>query len=327
MRAPKGIHNLIKFIILLVFSSYGCSHIDTPTPSPSSTNVVLTHFISSTSENPYINLTASPTENTKNTSKPSPSPTPFRYSVKKGDTFTSIAFFHGVKLNELIAANPDIDPNFLTVGMTITIPVSSTNSIISANPTPIPLKYQEPICYLNQDGGLWCVVEVQNSQPFDIENLSVKFSITSNSLDEEIIKVAHSPINVLPPNLKIPIMVYFEHPIPINYQVQAEIITVIPKSSDTSRYLTPIIQNQDIEISDNLIKATISGEYGILEDQNASRIWIVAVAYSKSGEPVGIRKMDSSTLLPAGEKRSFKIHLYSLGPQISDVKIYIEAQP
>jgi LysM repeat protein len=328
MYKSRGILNKTISLVLFVIFSYGCSsNIDTLPLSPTATKVVLTPFIRSTTENTENNLLFSTTEKSKSTPISSPSPTPFRYSVKRGDTFTSIAFVHGVNLNDLIAANPDVDPNFLTIGMTITIPFSKTHSIPPLNPTPIPLSYEVPTCYPTQVGGLWCIVEVVNIQPFDIENLSARFSITSNELNEEIYQVAYCPINVLPPNLKIPLMAYFETPIPSEYQAQVEILSVIPKSKETERYLTPIIQNQDIKFSENFKKATILGEFKILEDQDATKIWIVAVAYSKNGEPVGVRKWETSTLLQAGEKRSFKIYLYSLGPQISDVKIIIEAEP
>ena len=70
---------------------------------------------------------------------PSPTPTPVVYSITEGDTLSGIAYQSGVKLKELLSANPGIDPNFLTIGMTITIP--SIGEIISTipNPTPIPV--------------------------------------------------------------------------------------------------------------------------------------------------------------------------------------------
>ena len=222
-----------------------------------SSEVVLIPFISSTTEVIVNNPLFSPTEKSQSALKSSPSPTPFSYSVERGDTFTSIAFVHGVNVNDLIAANPNVDPNFLTIGMTITIPISKTHSIPQQNPTPIPLIYEAPICYPNLVGGLWCIAEVVNTQPFDIENLSVRFSLSSNDLDEEIYRTAYSPINVISPNRKIPLMVYFEAPTPTEYQAQLKILTVIPKSSETERYLTPIIQNQVIEFSENYKKATI----------------------------------------------------------------------
>ncbi len=44
------------------------------------------------------------------------------YVVKPGDTPSAIAEAEGVDLDELLAANPDVDPNALTVGDELKIP-------------------------------------------------------------------------------------------------------------------------------------------------------------------------------------------------------------
>jgi LysM repeat protein len=44
------------------------------------------------------------------------------YVVKPGDTPSSIAEAEGVDLDELLAANPDVDPNALAVGDELEIP-------------------------------------------------------------------------------------------------------------------------------------------------------------------------------------------------------------
>jgi LysM repeat protein len=57
---------------------------------------------------------------------PIPAPTPTVYVIKKGDTLSKIAVAHGISLEELRAANPDIkDPNKIVEGQQITIPAPS----------------------------------------------------------------------------------------------------------------------------------------------------------------------------------------------------------
>ena len=48
----------------------------------------------------------------------------FQYTIKPGDTLYSIAMSFGITLEELLAANPDLNPNYYQVGQVICIPES-----------------------------------------------------------------------------------------------------------------------------------------------------------------------------------------------------------
>ncbi|HZC33795.1 MAG TPA: LysM domain-containing protein, partial [Candidatus Bathyarchaeia archaeon] len=69
-----------------------------------------------------------------------PAPTPVLYTIKKNDILSKIASAHGVSLADLLAANPKIkDPNKITEGQVITIPVPSSAPDLgggSAQPSP-----------------------------------------------------------------------------------------------------------------------------------------------------------------------------------------------
>jgi hypothetical protein len=57
---------------------------------------------------------------------PTPAPTPIFYLIKSGDTLSKIAVEHGLTIDQLLAANPEItDPNKITVGQQIVIPAPS----------------------------------------------------------------------------------------------------------------------------------------------------------------------------------------------------------
>lgn len=321
-----GKNNLIPLtLFVLCLSLIGCKQSVSQSHSSIPTDIRLTPFILSTPRSNEQDITLS---STKILIPPiSPTPTPVTYTVLKGDTFTSIAYLHGVKLADLIEANPDVDPNFLSVGMTLTIPRSVDNSFSQLYPTPIPVDIASPICYSNLVNGLWCFADVHNTQPYDIENISAEFKLSSKNPERVIIQFAYSPINVLPASSNIPLTVYFKPPIPKDYQVIVNPLTVIPTSREIDRYLTPLLINKEIDISENNKKGVISGELKILEEVDAKIIWIVAVAYSKDGNPVGIRKWESASPLPQGEKKFFRFDIYSLGPQISDITLFIEAHP
>ena len=55
-----------------------------------------------------------------------PGPTPFIYTIKKNETLLKIASTHGITLEQLLAANPQIkNPNKISEGQQITIPTPS----------------------------------------------------------------------------------------------------------------------------------------------------------------------------------------------------------
>jgi len=57
---------------------------------------------------------------------PTPAPTPIQYTIKAGDTLLKIATEHGVTLEQLLEANPEItNPNQIAQGQQITIPAPS----------------------------------------------------------------------------------------------------------------------------------------------------------------------------------------------------------
>ncbi len=327
MKLEINVLIVISLIILFALIAWGCSTADLLTIAPDTTKVKLTPFQRTKTSKVTINLTDFLTITPDSTQISSPTPTPFTYTVVEGDTFTTIAFHHGVKLSDLIAANPDIDPNFLIVGISITIPIKNNNSTIQLNPTPIPLKTKFPVCYRNQIDGLWCFAQIINTQPYDVENISAEFILSSKSSNEEISQVVFSPLYVLDSESQIPLMAYFEPPTPADIQIEIKILSVIPKSNEAGRYLTPRIENESIQISENYLKADVEGEIYILENLEARQIWILGVAYSQDGRPVGFRKWAASSPLPAGEKESFRFIVYSLGPLIDNIELQIEAHP
>ena len=64
---------------------------------------------------------ASPSRSVEPT--PTPAPTPIVYTVQTGDTLSKIAVQHGVTVDQILAANPEItNPNRITLGQRIVIP-------------------------------------------------------------------------------------------------------------------------------------------------------------------------------------------------------------
>lgn len=130
---------------------------------------------------------------------PTPTPTPFIYTVAKDDTLLGIAARFGLSLDDLLAVNPGIDPRFLTIGLTLTIPLASEGNIPQPQVLQIPLVLGSPRCFPLPDASRWCIVQVSNPNDFPVSTVSLLWVLSE---DESLSSVL--PIDILPPGVSLP---------------------------------------------------------------------------------------------------------------------------
>ena len=324
----KNISKAILFLGFLGFFTVGCVQKEPEEFSPPVFGGQLT---------PYLTATPKPTSNTEDSNNiqssnpteiPAPTPTPLVYVVVESDTLTGIAFRHSVDLEDLIAANPGIDPNFLTIGLTLTIPIEGVISAALPTQTPVPISTQPPICYQLADGSLQCLVVVENDQEFAIENVEVLVSLRSADGGITLSQKAISPLNIIPAGQKVAVAASFNPPLPPDFQAQASLLSVIPIAPDDLRYLQTKLQIEKTEISANGRQATINGLIELLADQSdASVVWVSAFAYDAQNKIVGIRKWVADDILEPGNQIGFDFIIYSLGYPIEYVEVLTETRP
>ena len=282
----------------------------------------------------YITGTPTPTHSIgSNRSDPPPfrlpSATPFIYSVVTNDTLIGIAFRFGIALEALIAANPGIDPNFLVVESQLIIPVQEGSTGVELpSLTPVPLTVSEVRCYATASGGAWCFLLVENEQPTALENLSALISL--HSKDGEVIasQEAVALLNILPSSERLPLVTFFEGPLPTWTTASGQLLTAISIPIDDSRYLTAAIENVRTVIDASGGSAHVQGRISILTDSPpANLVWIVAVAYDQDGFPVGVRRWEHIGELPPGLVLDFVLEIFSLGAAIESVVLLYEARP
>jgi LysM repeat protein len=318
----------ILFIILsgiLAFGLFGCQQNLTEEPAPEISEAALTPYLTGTaSSTPDIFTAQTPASPTQ---IPTPSPTPFIYTVVADDTLTGIAFRHSVSLEDLIAANPGIDPNFLTIGLTLTIPLEGVVVAALPTPTPIPIQVDPPVCYPVTDGRLQCMAVVINDQAFAIENVIAQITLQSGNDQTPMTKIAIPPLNIIPTGGKAALSTAFEPPIPSDFVPTVTLLTVIPVSDDDQRYLDSDLQIRAIEIDPDGKQALVSGSILLLPEQSeASVVWASAFAYDAQNNIVGIRKWAANQGLGSGDQVEFEFVLYSLGLPIDHVEVLIEAR-
>ncbi len=314
----------IALAVALGFALPGCSPdptAATPTPSPTQAGTLI----------PYATATRSPVPSgqpSTPTPIPSATPTPVTYTVKKDDDMFGIALRYGIPLSALKTANPTVLPNFLSVGMVLVIPITpsppATPAAEQASPVPKPVTLDAPQCYPSADGGLWCLALARNGSDRGLENVTASFRLAGSGLPKPSEQTGETPLNVLTAKGQLPLAVFFPGPIPRDYGVEAALQDPLPVPDADRRYLPARIENQSIQREGTT--AEIKGEVRLdTGSGEAKEIWVLAVAYGKAGQVVGLRKWESGEPLPVGSALSFDLSVYSLGPAIERVETYVEA--
>jgi len=269
------------------------------------------------------------TEEATPTSLPSPTPTPYKYTIVAGDTLLVIAARFGLTLDELLAANPEVDPYLLSVGAELIIPQSEGEGSVASLgfPTPLPVEESTPHCYPTASGGLWCILTVCNDFNIPIDNLSAVVSLFNFRGIEVVSQTALPPLNVLWPGDEIPLMTFFEPPLPSWTEVQARLATSLEVSDNDARYLPAKIENPQVHVAQNGLNAYVSGTVVLHNAQvSANEIWVAVVAYDAQDHVIGARRWEGGGL-EVGGSVSFITLVYSLGPPIARVEALVEAHP
>lgn len=301
----------------------------TPTPSPT-LNGTLRPYPSPTNTNTplptdYVSPTPSPTV--------TPTMTPVYYEVLEGDDMYSIGWRFNVSPQQIMTANPSVNPRAMSVGTSLLIPITpapdpTETPLVELSPTATPLfaGIQPPDCYPDALGGLWCFVLVENDSGEAVENISGV--VTLRYGEETRRETAIMPLNLLPAGAALPLIAYFHPPLPAEYTITARVEFLLPVMPGDQRYLTAEIENQTLELSADGRVATINGLLALPTGQPTARYaWVNATAFDADGHVVAVRRWEGPEPLTGGASIPFTLYLYSLGGPIEWVDLLVEALP
>lgn len=256
-----------------------------------------------------------------------PSPTPLIHVVMQGETLLGIALQYGVELGDLLLANPDVNPRFLTVGSGLIIPETGAQSAV-ATATPLPLELSAPSCYPDLDGGLWCltVASTPGSQP--VEAVIALITLVDSGGRSLQTEPAFSPINLLAPGSVLPLVAYFAPPVPEFQRSSAVLASALQASEIDARYLQLNVTVESQSISPDRATAQVSGSVRLANPQAepSAGVRLVALALGGDGEPVGYRVWESDQTDQLAGGVEFDLLVASFGPPIAELSVLWEAR-
>jgi LysM repeat protein len=256
-----------------------------------------------------------------------PSSTPFTYTIQVGDTMSEIAEKYHVSLDDLIAANPNVSPNSMSVGQTLLIPSNPSNPGNASTPTPVPASVKQIECYPTIDRGLWCFALVHNDLPDIMENVSAHITLVDSNGAVIASQTALLPLNILPPNTSLPLYAFFAPDIPADAKAQVQLLTAIQIPINDPRYLPAAINNTSVQIDRNGHSAHVNGQVSLPPESNAAtQVWVVVVAYDEFSRVVGVKRWEGGGIQPGGSL-PFNFAVASVGSKIDRVEFVVEAWP
>ena len=320
MKKPR-----LGFVFLLIFIGLtACATAGATTTEPPTEAAKLT---------PYHTATATPTVTptpeglSTATLSPTITPTPHIYEVYANDTMIGIANYFGITLEELQAANPAVQPAYLTVGMELVIPpAKATTEVVSvATSAPFDINLISTICARSLTGGFHCYALAQNAGSVPLENLSAEITLSDPAKGETISRQARLPLSRLAPGASLPFYVYFTPPVFENPGVTAAILSVTEANVDEGTVFPLEVETSVVSISVDGASAQVSGRAVAPEGSAVNRITLAAVAYDAAGNVVGLRQITRDQGWGDEGSLDFEMAVYSSGGVIDRVEVWAEA--
>jgi len=253
-----------------------------------------------------------------------PTPTPFIYTIKAGDTFSKLAEQFNISQGELRVANPNVSPNSMPIGATLIIPDTSAAQAGASTPTPVPAPVTQTVCHPSADGGLWCFALIQNDSIELLENVSAQITLTDGGGNVLASQTAFTPLDIIAPNSSLPVYVFFAGKFPVDVNIQVQVLSANQLPVNNTYYLQAVIQSSVAQINGR--SAQLSGQIFLPANSKvAEQVWVAAVAYDKDSRVVGLKRWQGGALQPGGNL-SFSFLVSSLGPAIDAVEFFVEAK-
>lgn len=319
---------LMRIYLLLVLSLVlpGCAQepagvttaptaVSTPTLSPTATTtptelMVTTTTVAEQTPTPFPTPTITPT------------PTPILYTIQEGETLLGIAIAQGTTTEAIMALNPEVVPEALSIGQVIILPPVTAVSAAAVNgsDTAVPqnLTVSQIQTYETVVGSFWLVGEVTNAGEQAVENVQVALRFLNEAGEEVDTAAAWAANPLIAPGASAPFGVLLPQK-PSYAQVDTAVAQGNVVADFGERYLDFVIA--EVALNNDEPAAEISGVVQNVGSETAVSIQLIITLYDAEGNIVGFLIRPLADELAAGDEVRFTETAVSLAAPIEQVQI------
>jgi LysM repeat protein len=246
------------------------------------------------------------------------------HTVESGDTLFGIALDYGVSVEALQEANNLENPDALSIGRALVIPLGDPeesetsdyvpqDSLLLPTPTPIPLEVTGIARYPTTVGGLWYLGELLNTWSTPVTNLLVEVTLVDENGSRLAVDTTLSAVDYLPPDAGAPFALLFQDPPPEAADVQ---VTVL-RAELAERVGTGVqpLEVRGVEGAVSGPQYKVSGELVNATGSALRRQTVVVTLYAEDGRVIAYRKAQLSEpeSLAPGARTGFSVVLTPRG--------------
>lgn len=254
-----------------------------------------------------------------------PTPTPFVHEIVAGETLLDIALQYGVGLDEMLAANPGIDPRFLSIGQSLRIPGPEGEPVDTLLPTatPLPLEVGRGLCHRSPAGALICLATVSNPTDAAVEGVTARVQLLAGTGEVLTNELAFTPINRLPPGASLPLVAHFPAATAMPADSRFSLLSAVGSVAAEERYGKVEIHDLESDPRPGNRSWQVAAELDPSDVPGEMLVSVVALGVSADGQVVGYTKWrpDEGSQPPY----RFDLLVFSLGPPIEEVEVLAEA--
>ncbi len=259
-----------------------------------------------------------------------PTPTPLVHVVQSNQTLIGIAILYGVDLEDLLLANPGIDPQFLSVGMELIIPGEGGQPVdaLLPTPTPVPLALSPVRCYPTSSGGLWCLLDIRNDTADDVEGLVSLIYLLDDEGEVLDQRAAYGILNRLQTDSHMPLASFFpSFPEEMDSAV-ASMLSAVPVNDAELRYRDVEVYVTSKIVEPDGLSIVVRGELETIagDKETEVKIRLLLIGLDQTGDVVGFRIWERASTTQLGETDAFECTVYSFGGRIESFEVLAEAR-